>query len=157
METAKVIDKVRETPQPTTGKQRLLIEKMLPGQYVRQGDIYVLMIDMATLDNFLNSAKAKNDFPGWHNAEEISIANGHVAKSCGKAMLQSLVIIQWWAESVEVGGFSLPSSATFMRATETWEVPHEEHARLVMPPGLYVAWNQTEIDPATGHKTQVLD
>lgn len=147
METMQVIEKVKSA-QPTTGKKDLVINKIAPGQWVRQGDIYVKRLPDGVFPREASS------FSG----PEVTIANGHVA--IGRF---SVIFSGWEAEKHlkamigENKEHRLDWGYWLFKADGTWKIPHEEHACLVMPPGEYVAWSQIETDPNTGKDRQVAD
>lgn len=153
METTMVIEKVK-TAQPTTGKKELVIEKIEVGQWVRQGDIYVRRLPDEVRDLYEMEQQAL--------VRSMEIARGHIVIASCMFLKCSLWLAELNAKTKDAKAYfrdlmeRLGNGVIFDMTTQ-WVIPHAEHAKLVMPPGLYLGWAQTEVDPLTGKERQVLD
>jgi len=156
METLMVIEKVK-TAQPTTGKRELVIEKIEVGEWVRQGDIYIMRLP-DVLDVVFKGSRV------FKGSSHVEIAPGHTPKAESEELLFGVSLS--WAKNTsktKEGKKFLQDlevqhkSGVIFKSLSRWEIPHEEHAKLVMPPGTYLGWPQTEVDPLTGQERQVLD
>ena len=146
--------KVRESKQPAKGKKNVVIDDMICGQYVRQGDVYIMKID---LDEAL---EAIAEFDKVRAEKEIHLDGfdqDHVAKTLSNKLLKRGRLPFSVQETRKIGKAKLPTGATLLKAPGRWKVTHREHAHLFLPAGYFVVWGQVEINPESGNRRQVLD
>jgi len=176
----KVISKVKD-PQPTTGKDILdVTETIQPGEWIRQGDVYIKRLPDNFQKPFEETCKLLRATCSWiFSSPDLDLADGHTAHECGAFVFQGFAIDElrknirmilpsktrarfkdWPTKEVKALNVALkdvPGVGLIFKAPQKWYVPHKEHAEVRLPAGLFVSWPQLEVDPLSGRLVQVID